>query len=786
MRGFNSFFEPLLTRRETCSLKRGQPSVVRGNPTTDRPTLRRRAELAVVAVLVWSCAVSAADASDEAVLEEIVVTAQRRAESLKDVPISISAFTSATLQANMIDDLTEYFNKSPNVSYMEGGSRSERSISIRGVSDIGGLTSSFAVYVDEFNIANGPVTANDNNTNGSLNPQLQDIERIEVLRGPQGTFFGRNAAGGAINIITKKPTPEFYAEASAGYGSFDTWDLGGVVNGAVVKDKLLMRASAFRSESDGYVENADPAGGRSNTEFSNFRVAGRLFASEQLTVDVTATFTEEEQGLDASVSSGVLDPSSAGLIGALGLTDPILDGLSTYPDNITRVSHSTPLTQKNDFFVATGRVEYVADLLTVTGVTGYLDAGHESISDIELTSFDYINQEAAIDSRSFSQELRIQSNDAGNFDWIIGGLYGKDELTQDFLVSAGADGLFGLPNGFGLTDGLITTETTSYAAFGQLTWHATDRLSLTAGARYSRDKIERTEDRISFGTTLPTAAGDKSFSDFSQKISATYKLNDDATLYATASKGYKAGGLQTNVESLSFPVTSFDEETLWNYEGGIKADLLDDRLSLSASVFYMDWSDLQVRSSLTLTDPVTGLPTFLLATTNAAGASSKGVEFEFRARPATNWDVGGGVGYLNAQFDSFENAVIFGQTYNLSGASLPRAPEWTANGYAQFSFPMGNELQGFARGEISYRSETIPIFDAVVREGFPWRTPSFKVWNLRAGMSGDRYRISVYVENVLDEQYFTGIDPTFGFSGIQLHPSRRTYGVRFIVHTGSK
>ncbi len=786
MRGFNTFFEPLLSRRKTCRLKRGQASVLRGNTTTDRPTLRRRAELAVVAVLVWSCATSAADASGEAVLGEIVVTAQRREESLKDVPISITAFTSAALQANMINDLTEYFNKSPNVSFMEGGARSERSISIRGVSDIGGLTSSFAVYVDEFNIANGPVTANDNNTNGSLNPQLQDIERIEVLRGPQGTFFGRNAAGGAINIITKKPTQDFYAEASAGYGRFDTWDLGGVVNGAVMKDKLFVRASAYRSESAGFVENVDPAGGRSDTEFSNFRIAGRLLASERLTVDLTATYTEEEQGLDASVSSGVLDPSSAGLVGALGLTDPILDGLSTYPGNITRVSHSTPLTQNNEFFVATGRAEYVADSFTVTSVTGYFDAAHESMSDIDLTSFDYINQEAAIDSRSFSQELRIQSNDAGNFDWIIGGLYGKDELTQDFLVSAGADGLFGLPNGFGLTDGLINTETTSYAAFGQLTWHATDRFSLTAGARYSRDKVERTEDRISFGTTLPTAAGDKSFSDLSPKISATYAMNDDTTLYATASKGYKAGGLQTNVESLSFPVTPFDEETLWNYEGGIKADLLQDRLRVSASVFYMDWSDLQVRSSLTLTDPVTGLPTFLLTTTNAASASSKGVEFEFRALPTTNFEIGGGVGYLDAKFDSFENAVSFGQTYDLSGETLPRAPQWTANADAQYSFPVGSELQGFVRGEVSYRSATIPIYDGIVREGFPWRTPSFNVWNLRAGISGDRFRISAYVENVFDEQYFTGIDPTFGFSGIQLHPSQRTYGVRFTVHTGSK
>ncbi len=263
----------------------------------------------------------------------------------------------------------------------------------------------------------------------------------------------------------------------------------------------------------------------------------------------------------------------------------------------------------------------------------------------------------------------------------------------------------------------------------------------------------------------------------------TYAATDDVTVYGTISRGYKAGGLQTNIENPAFPVTSFDEETLWNYEVGIKADLLDNRMYLGASLFYMDWSDVQVLSGLTLIDPDTGLPTFLLSTDNATSAISKGVELEFKALLAEGFQIGAGVGYLDAKFDSFPDALIFGVTYDLSGTPLPRAPEWTANADAQYNFDMRNDLQGFVRGEFSYRAEAIPLFDSTVRTGFPWRTPSFSVFNFRAGVIGEKYEVTAYVENAFDEQYFTGIDPTFGFSGVIIRPAQRIYGVQFRTHT---
>lgn len=717
-------------------------------------------------------------------LEEIIVTAQRREQSLKEVPIAISAFTSLSIERNMIDDITDYFNKSPNVSYLESGSRSKRSISIRGVSDIGGSANSIAVYVDEFGISNGPATINDDNINSSLNPQLQDIERIEVLRGPQGTFFGRNAAAGAINITTKKPEPHFYAEGTAGFGRFDTRVLSGVVNTPIVADRFLLRTSAYLSQSDGFVENVDPAGGRSDNQYKSLRVAGRYLHDERLTVDLVAAYTEEDQGLDNSVSTGVPNRSSAQLLGFLGLTEAVLDGLEAYPRNTTQVSHNNPLDQESVFSTLVGRIQYNMGNLSLVSVTGALDAEHNLSGDVDLTSFDFLNQTADVDTASFSQELRLQSNAGGRTDWLIGALYARDQNVQRFLARAGADRFLGLPEGFLFSDGRIGTTITSYGIFGQATWHASDRLSLILGGRYSDDKVARVDDRISFEVRRPIIAGGKSFSDFSPRVAASYAWTDEVTTYLSASKGYKAGGVQTNPESELLPLTNFAKETLWSFEGGIKAELLEGRLRANGSVFYYDWSDLQVRTGVNFPDPNNPANIlFIQFTDNAASASNKGVELEFTALAAPGLEIGGGVGYSDARYEEFSDAVIFGQFYNLSGERLPRAPKWTLSADSQYNFTLGDSLNAYVRAEWSYRDKTIPVFDATIEKGFPYRTPSFDVWNFRAGVQSGRLSVVAYVENALGEQYFTSLDPTFGFSGLQVRPSKRQFGVRLSVRT---
>lgn len=718
------------------------------------------------------------------ILEEIVVTSRRREELLRDVPISITTFSSIDIERNRLNDLTDYFNKTPNVSYTEAGSRGERDISIRGVSNIGGQVDAIAFYVDEFNIVNGPRGSNTSNTNASVNPRLQDIERIEVLRGPQGTFFGRNATGGAINITTKKPGPEFYGEATAEYGRFDTWSLGAVINVPVVTDKFFVRGSVYYEESDGFVTNANPVGGNSGFEFLNLRGAARLTPNEQLTVDLSVNYTEEEQGLSETIGTGVFAAGSSSenfVINLLGFLGAVDDGLGFYPENQRRLNHDLSDMQRNRFLTVIGRIEWETDLFTITSITGYFDTKHTFDKDLDFTSFGFLKFDNNITSDSFSTELRIASNGEGRIDWLVGGIYAEDELLQLFGVVGGPDIFLGLPDNFPIDLGDLLFQTDSVALFGEATWHVNDRLSLTAGGRYSHDKLFQRIGGVNFGAPDEPGEGQVKFDDFSPRVAATYDVSDQVTLYVVTSKGFKAGGLQLNVTQ-QLPIVDFDEETIWNFEGGIRYVSADGRMRANLTGFFMDWQDLQVSTNLAIFDENNQI-SFINTTTNAASATSAGFEFDVRALPTPGLEVGGTIGYLSAEFNSFEDAIVAGDVVDLSGFRIPRAPKWTLSADAEYSFPFVSQTDAFIRIEWSYRSETFPTIESLLEDDvFPFRAPAFDVWNFRIGVENENFRFDAFIENAFNEEYFTTSDG-FGFAGIQIHPATRTFGFRLRART---
>ena len=444
-----------------------------------------------------------ATAAEDPILDEIIVSVRRREERLRDVPISITAFTADDIVRGNINDLTDYFMKTPNVSYVQAGSRGEREISIRGVSNMGGDVDAVAFYVDEFNIVNGPAGSGSFNFNGSMNPQLQDIERIEILRGPQGTYFGRNATGGAVNITTKKPAPEFYAEVSAEYGEFDTWAIGGVVNVPVVADRFFVRGSAHYDESDGFVKNVNPIGGTSNSEALNIRGAARFLANDRLTIDLSVNYTEEEQGLHENIGTGVLSQSAAGLGAAVGIFTGLDETGGLYPENTTRVNRDFPEFNENEFLTLIGRIEWETDLFTITSVTGYFDSSLKFAVDLDNTSNGWLKFTNDVTSESFSTELRVASKGDGPIDWVIGGIAADDELHVQFAVVGGPDIFLGLPDDFLIDTGDRVFDTESFAVFGELDWHASDQLTLTVGGRYSDDKVSQLIQGVNFGTPDP-------------------------------------------------------------------------------------------------------------------------------------------------------------------------------------------------------------------------------------------------------------------------------------------
>ncbi|MBS0418367.1 MAG: TonB-dependent receptor [Proteobacteria bacterium] len=706
-------------------------------------------------------------------LQEVVVTAERRVETLQKVPASISVFSGDKLQAANAQDLRGYFRQTPNVTFQDEGKSGPRSvdIAIRGVSNIGGRTDAFGVYVDGFNIANGA-------QEGAVNPALQDIERVEVLRGPQGTFFGRNATGGALNVTTKQPGPKLEGELNAHFGSFRTWGMTGVVNAPVVEDKFFVRAMVNYEQSDGFIKNINPAGGQSGFQFINMKLATRWLINDRLTLDLSGYMTREDSGLNPLVPTGVLNEDTASITGT---PVPVSGGLPFYPQNIHQVNQDLPLTQKNDNNIGVAHLRYQGDGYEIHSITGYLDTQRKYFDDLDFTPDPLLTQKIDDSSQSWSQEARIQSSGSGPWVWTVGALYAEDIKSTLHQVRAGTGGFFDLPNEFPIDIVVENTRTNSWAGFGQVTWHALDKLALTAGGRYSHDKVKETAGGISFGSPKLNNRGATDFSDFSPRFSVSYDFTDDVTTYVTASKGYKAGGLQFNA---ALPSQSFAKENLWNYELGTRSYLFDRRLMVNATVFYMKWKDLQVESSATVTDPDTHVITVIDATTNAASASSKGVELEIAARPIAHLTLESGIGYLNAKFDKFPNALVSGQEVDLSGTDIIRAPRWTISANSQYELPLSElmpampaDVSGYARAEYSYRSKNKPDVESITHNEFPYTIPSFQIVNFRLGTRTDAWMVEGYLENAFDKKYYTGL-AGFGFAGIRVRPNPRTWGMR--------
>lgn len=719
---------------------------------------------------------------ERVVLEEVTVSARRREESLSNVPTSISVFSAGDIERSNIQDISDYMGMTPNVSFTTAGTRTERDISIRGVSNIGGQVSAISFYIDGFNIVNGPRTASRGSINSSINPPLYDTERIEVLRGPQGTFFGRNSTGGAINIITKKPTDVFYAEASAEYGRFDTWALGGSLNLPIAEETLFLRATVNREESDGAIVNKNAIGGGSDSDQTYARLALRALPTDRFTVDFSATHTQINQGTSEMVPTGILDESSVGLLQLVGHNEAISDGLRFYPQNLREINHDLRDSLRSRVLTLIGQMGYVTDLVTLTSITGYLDTRFESGTDLDFTSFGYLKQHTEARSDTVSQELRLSPTKTGKVEWSLGLLYSKDSLDQDFFVVPGPSTFLGLPEGFLIDVGDIHYGATGLAAFGEVVWHPNANLDLTLGGRYTRDRIDQRVAGVTFETPDVPGGGTVSFTDFSPRAAVTYRWADGLTTYATVSRGYKAGGLQLNVTE-QLPAVKFNEESLWNYEVGLHLETLESRLRLDSSIFYMAWKNMQVESAVTLIDPDTSEITFVHTTSNAASATSKGVEIQLQARPIPAVSFGAAIGYLDAKFDKFPDAVVQGSTVDLSGRVIPRAPKWTGSAQLQYERKLPKGLDSFVRAEWKYRSDTYPSIVSLLQSGFPYHAPSFSVWNFRVGISTDKMRAEAFVENAFNEQYFTRTDD-FSFSGIRVDPSYRRYGVRFAMRFG--
>ena len=839
-----------------------------------------RIKTCLFAVLTVSMAVPV---YSQGVLEEIVVTAQRREQNLQDVPVSVTAFTGATLENLKITEASQYLQMTPNVSYTEDGQVGARGISIamRGVSNINTDESAFiqsiGVYLDEFSVSAV--------ANATLNPQLLDLERVEVLRGPQGTYFGRNSVGGALNIQTQRPTDEFGYKIIAGGHGYETtgsqWDVGAIVN-VPFSDNFKARAVLYYEDNSGIVKNIVPNGGDSGHDFVMGRINAEFTPSDATTINVTFMRTVEEQGLDETVPSGVWDTDTVATFG-LNRPDGATfntaqdDGTGFWPHNRDKAAH-TAIGERNDNSSTISIINithHLTDEITLKSITGRIDTKNEKVFDNDLVPEDLVNRYQERNAESWSTEFRVEFSNE-QFDWITGFLYAEDRVSQDPLDGApggglgvvtgtttavdggvflgpvpggdptvpivlpgvvdfaltgalpplfnlaGPDGQFFLtfltPDGQGplcLGCATRTNKNDSWSVFSDITWHATEQLDLTVGFRYTEDDITGSTREIGLFRTpriadMPVFTAGDTFDDFTPRFSIGWQATDEMRLYATVSRGYKAGGYTLDFNSAGGAPNNgivsekFDEETLWNYEIGLRSEWFDRRVRLNISAFYLEWDDLQVE---TFFFTVPGDATSnIQRTINVDEAEAKGFELELAAAPAERFLVTAGLGYTDSEINSDDYARISGNlSVSLKDQPLPRSPEWTWNMAAEYSWPWdGNEM--YIRGEWIYRdSQFSTIEDVTYRQtsgvavpanptlpatgdnviavmpdrsdGFPFRSPDYHLVNIRAGaIINESWEFNVYVNNVFDEEYYTGTGENFGLSGFRLRPHPRYFG----------
>jgi iron complex outermembrane recepter protein len=690
-------------------------------------------EVAAALAAVLACnAAGAADATNPegAPLEEVVVTAQKRSERLLDVPMSVAAVSGEELAAAGVGSTLDLGQMTPGVVMSNIGTGFIPSI--RGVSSSGTSTgdeSNVALYIDD--VYMGDTLA------GMFD--LPDIERIEVLKGPQGTLFGRNATGGAVRIVTRAPSFDREINVSADYGfDFNEVKLSAYVTGPI-SDRLAGSLSAATRDSDGFVDGSGPNVGKTYGESDNYTYRGKLLfnASEDFQITLAADTSKTNNESGALPTPPVSNNPWPGSIPNTpyhyaGGTDPIQD--------VEMYSASLDATWN------------ASDALSVRSITAYRDFDVTYQVDIDRTSLPLSALALEAKQDNFSQEFNVFGPGDEVISWLLGAFYYSSEAGNPYFTSYTGDAPFGPI----VADFTNTQKTEAYAGFADVTWNTTDRLHLTVGARYSSEtKKYHYEDTVRpGGAALRDVNAEETWSSPTYRGVVRFDFTPDANVYASWSNGFKSGVFNT-FSPLPIPVKP---EKIDAIEIGAKTRL-PNGMTVTAAAYDYKYDDLQVQAQTI----VNNIP--LLTLTNAANAKIRGAELSLSGNVTERFSFRVGANWLaEAEYSEYETAqvtvpvtgaapIVGAQVvpYDASGSSLIKAPDWTANLSLTYTAPvMGGELAA--------------TINEAHNAGFNWQAgdlppkeQAFDVVNARVSWTGasERYTFSVWGTNLTDEVYST-------------------------------
>lgn len=733
--------------------------------------------------------------SDQGGLEEIVVTAQKRSERLQDVPLTITAQSAVELQRSGVQTTNDLQFSTPSLVVTTNGAFGQPFLRGVGTDILGvGTDSSVAINIDGVYIARATSAIQD----------FYDVERVEVVKGPQGILYGRNATGGAINILTNQPTDEFGGFFALTYGNYDKVRTEGAIN-VPLGEGAASRLSFFRSTRDGYTKNVlDPnrTGQLDNEDTYGGRLQLRLQLGSRWDVTLAADYFEQD---DSAFLAGRPTPRREFIAAGVPLNDFFVNpatgtvsataepgflrragAISRTPaesfggvvfDDVRRSNQDIDVFNAVEDYGFRATVAYEGDNVTLRSITAYRVNDYLAVQDFDNTNAQYFYDREGSTSKVLTQELQLASATYGPLEWIVGGYYLHEEGSSFFDYFIGG-AVVGAPDAYvelGGPAARITTD--ALAAFGQASYEVATDLSVTAGLRYS---YERKHDFRLVDPLTPTAPAcdprtvpaeqkrcSESWSTLTPKFGLEYRFGPNRLVYASATRGFKSGGFNSNGGG-----EVFDPEYIWSYEAGLKADWLDRTLRTNAAVFYYDYENLQVR----LRDPVLGATGVV---SNAAKARIYGAEADIQVAPADGLTLDFSAAYLNAEFREYRTANADDDAtvaLNLAGNRLPRAPEWTLSSGLTYVAPVASG-DITASGEWRYSSR---IYFDVFNQPFV-QQQGFSLFNARLQYNNEPndFYVAFFARNLTDKTYRTSIIRADGVIGtLNFYGAPRTYGVQ--------
>jgi iron complex outermembrane receptor protein len=696
----------------------------------------------------------AADSRDQ-MLGEVVVTAQRRTENIQTVPIAISALEGAALADRNMVGLQDISSTVPSVNIQNR--RSSGVVTIRGIGfevATAGADPAVAVHTDGVYVARPPAAL----TN------LFDIERIEVARGPQGTLYGRNATGGALNIVTRKPTSEAEGSLDLSYGNYNAILAEGALSGPLGSDAVLGRIAFQYNKRDGFGENRFLGTDINDWDSFGVRAQLQLAATENLSFLLSGEYYSQDDN--------AFTPTFAGFAAPCVTTPPgrrcgTAYGGQVLQDNQDVLFDFETINERDTTAVAL-TAEYVGGPFTLRSITGYRKTDYRWEVDGDETTFDigFVGRDENADQ--ISEEIQLLG-ETERLKWLIGGFY----FTEDNDALGYAD--IPVPDFRTLIIRQFgNLETDAWALFGQATWSFNDRWALTVGGRYSdEEKTLNAESSQQLPGVIPAPrpSRSESWSKFTPKATLEYTHSDDLFLYVSAQQGFKSGGYAAG--ALTPP---FNPEEVWSYELGMKSTWADGRVRANLAVFHYEYKDLQVGF-------VQNIPggAVITVVTNAAQASNTGLEAELVARVTDAFTIEANLSFMDAKFDDYvtvdPNRPALG-ALDLSGNKLAQAPDFTGFLAAEYEWPLASGSVSL-RGEYNYTDKI--FFDAYNREGIMSQdgyglANAFLTFN-----SGGNWRLSAFARNLFDEEYRVGsaiAGAIWGSPVLSIPGAPRTFGVR--------